>query len=239
MKLNFNGPATVVGFPRDKAFGFEIEGDVLILKAGKEVFLRVEKEPLIELVAETTNALQKLVDSVKDEPAPPHLVVAPEQQSIAQPVGEAEPEVEKTRKPRGPNIKIDDSALIKVDLNRANPYSKLRGKYYETLKTANGRPVSWWEGSTMVKSLEGNARTMLKFFLGENVVELIPPDAIPEVAASPQGLPGQQLVNPAFGPQGQFNQAQQAQVPGPAWTPNGGPIQPGHPPQGQGGATFL
>lgn len=212
-QLSFNGAATVTGFPRDKAFGFEIEGDVLVIKAGKEVFLRIEKEPAV---------------TVNSDPSPKDADIQIQAESSLpklEPVAsQTEPLREKsTRKPRGPNVKINDTDVIIIDPKLANPYSKLRGKYFETLQTANGRTVAWWADSAMVKSLEGDPRTLLKFFLSEKVVTL-------SVGAG-EAQPTQDLVQQF---QGYAQQPVQGHIAGASWTPPGG-----NPPQKGDSATFM
>lgn len=233
-EVKFSGAATVVGFPRDKAFGFEVEGERLIVKAGKEVFLTIEKEPAQADTAPPIVLYPNIPQAAANHivaPAPaaevvqrpfiPQPVVSEETQG-ATPVQETE---QKSRKPRGPNVQIDGGAIIAIDPARPNPYSKLRGKYYETLKTAQGRTVSWWAETSMVKSLEGSPITMLKFFLSEGVLQL---------QAVAQSAPVQNVapIQPGFG-QGQ--PMQQAQVAGPLWSPQ----TPGQPGGQTGGATFM
>lgn len=275
-ELKFTGAATLTGFPRDKAFGFEIEGDRLILKAGKEIFLIVEKEAAPEAVINVapadigpvvyTNLPPAVAHKALDTALgglpihPPIPVPAPTgltYQGYAAPVlGAAVPggaaltpehvqgqEVDKPKRQRGPNVTIDESQRIVVSPSQANNYSKLRGAYFDTLRTANGRAVSWWKATPMVTKLEGNAITMLKFFLSEGVVTLQPdPDAAAPtplqqaMAAFPQAQPAQPNVVPLQ--PGGFPQPQQpAHVAGPIWTP---PVQPGQtPPGGGSGPTFM
>jgi len=216
-ELKFTGTATLTGFPRDKSFNFELDGpDRLVVKAGKEIFLIIEKEPAA--VVETRH-LPITVNVPAQELAPepvafPHRTAPP--QGVAETGEEASGEAGGRK--RGPNVKIDEALIIKVDPNLANPYSKLRGKYYETLKTANGRPVSWWKETSMVKSLEGNPVSMLKFFLSEKVIGLVSPEMT-------QGA--QQTVAAPILPGGfTQGQMQSPQIPGSLWTPPGA-TQPG------------
>lgn len=234
-QLSFNGAATVTGFPRDKAFGFEIEGDVLVIKAGKEVFLRIEKEPAV-----TVNVTPGLVFNPDPSPTGKDIqlqagsaLTLPQLEPVAAaPAPDAD---KKPRKPRGPNVKINDTDVIVVDPKLANPYSKLRGKYFETLQTANGRTVAWWAESAMVKSLEGDPRTLLKFFISEKVVTLAAgqsagvatayQDLTQQFQGYAQPQPQQPVQTPGFGA---------AAIAGASWTPPGG-----NPPQQGGGATFM
>jgi hypothetical protein len=206
MNLKFSGPAIISGFPRDKSFSFDLDGDRFILKAGKDVFLTVEREPLKDT---DVNLPQVRVEG----PANPPVPILENLGGYVPPAPSAEAEAPKERKPRGPNIKINDTDVIRVDPNLENPYGKLRGKYYETLKTANGRTVGWWKETSMVKSLEGDPITMLKFFLSEKIVGLV------NESAQPQPTPTQEPV------------------PGPLWAPPGGPVAPSG--GNGGGATFM
>lgn len=217
-ELKFTGTATLTGFPRDRSFNFELDGpDRLIIKAGKEIFLVIEKEPAI-----TVNVVPDLVKAAESQ------IVATETgivnghglppSTIAETVATNDGTEPAGRKARGPNVKIDESQLIYIDVNVQNPYGKLRGKYYETLKTAVGRPVSWWKETSMVKSLEGSPLTLLKFFLSENTVQL-------RAAEAAQGGPVQPIT-PSFGA-GQ--PMQQQPVAGPGWTPQGTPPPAGAP----------
>ncbi len=219
-ELKFTGTATLTGFPREKSFSFELDGtDRMIIKAGKDVFVVIEKEPLVTLIADTTKALEVLIEKT----AEPVAVQLPNNAVLAGNYTEstAAPQEESTgRKPRGPNVKIDESLLIYIDINKPNPYRGLRAKYYETLKTAIGRPVSWWKDTSMVKGLEGSPSTLLKFFLSENAVELRPAQNV----QTPQGQP----IVPSFG-------AAQP-VAGPNWTPAGGPTPA---PNGTPPASFM
>jgi len=218
-ELKFSGPATVTGFPRDKAFGFEIEGDRLILKAGKEIFLTVEK------ALATTEPEVSLFEDPKpqDGAVPRTLFNTVETQPIqGVPNQPSEAATSTGRKPRSPNIVIDDNAILVIDINRTNPYRGLRAKYYETLKTAHGRTVAWWRATSMVGNLEGNPMAMLKFFLSESVVQLQPG----------QAAEGPLKANVTPIQPGSFPNPQASGVAGPIWA---GGVTPG---QG-GGATFL
>jgi len=225
-ELKFNGPATITGFPRDKAFSVDFDGEAFVLKAGKDIWLRVEREPAEQQVQAFIPQVQPIIGDAEPQGLPhgaqTNAVPIPEQ--IEQHSGKETAE-KKERKPRGPNVKIDEASIIQIDPNRENPYRGLRGKYYETLKTAQGRTVGWWAGTSMVKSLEGSPATLLKFFISEGVVALIPPTA--ELAAATEAVPTQ--------PAG-FAQGQQAPIPGALWTPPGGPVVPGNT---GGGAKFM
>lgn len=251
-ELKFNGPATITGFPRDKAFSVDFDGEAFVLKAGKDVWLRVEREPAQQTISISPTQVPTDIEKMA-------LAAVVAQTEDPQPEGlpkgaqtNAESAEKKERKPRGPNQKIDEAAIIQIDPNRENPYRGLRGKYYETLKTAQGRTVGWWAGTSMVKSLEGSPTTLLKFFISEGVVTL----AFAEQQASPQqglpaGLMGPGQVNPQRIPAeqqglpagfGQLNPAQQGfaaqQIAGPMWAPSGGsPVVPGG--NNGGGATFM
>jgi len=231
-ELKFSGTATLTGFPRDKSFNFELDGpDRLIVKAGKEVFLVIEKEAAV-VVADIAKASESVIvsgpkDVVVSIPNGTVLAGAMTPSQYADPAGPeptGEPEAG-GRKARGPNVKIDESQLIYIDLNKPNPYGKLRGKYYETLKTAIGRPVSWWKETSMVKSLEGSPLTLLKFFLSEGTVQLQAGQTTGQIQ------PQTNVITPSFG-QGQ--PMQQQAVAGAAWTPQGGT-----PPAGRGPGSFL
>lgn len=224
-ELKFSGTATLTGFPRDRSFNFELDGpDRLVIKAGKEIFLIIEKEaapvivefPPTEFIGrpERTAAEQRAINLNMGEVT----LSVPNVPPLGQPVASETPtpEPEKARKPRGPNVVIDDNSIIVIDQNRANPYTKLRGKYYETLKTAHGRTVGWWKETSMVKSLEGSPPTLLKFFLGEGVLQL------QHIAQPVQTAP----VVPILPTQ---------TTPGPMWTP---PPTDGAAPQ-SGGPKFL
>lgn len=240
-ELKFSGTATLTGFPRDRSFNFELDGpDRLVIKAGKEVFLVIEKEaaPAVEAPSIAPTALASLalpvnIGAFGGASLDPVISEATVVQSgylqaatQAPPVNAdgSKPGEVKTRKPRGPNVVIDDNAIIVIDPNRANPYSKLRGKYYETLKTAHGRTVGWWKETSMVKSLEGSPPTLLKFFLSENVLQLHAPVTT--------GQPVQQAVQSNIVP---IQPSQQPVVAGPMWTPPSGGAQPGQ----SGGPSFL
>lgn len=198
-ELRFSGTATLRGFPRDKSFGFELDGENrLIIKAGKEVFLIIEKESAVETVTPISAAI-------------------PEQPQLhGSTTVEEKKEEEKPKRTRTPSEKIDPQSIIHVAplaMAGENPFKKLRAAYFDTIKTANGRTVEWWSNSTMVKNLEGNPTTFLRFFLDEKVIAL--------------GESASESTDPA--PQ------QPAQTPGPNWanqfTPPSG--------NSSGGATFM
>lgn len=238
-ELKFSGAATVSGFPRDKAFGFELDGDKLIVKAGKDIFLTIEKEaaPVKDRTPETYPGYDTIQ---KGEPvaAPAVPADSPEGKRIINSITEqvsnqgAAPEA-KERKPRGPNITIDENLLITVRQG-SNPYTKLRGTYFDTLTTASGRSVAWWKNTEMVKKLEGNAMTMLKFFIGDDTVRLVADPAAQQPTPAPQPVvaaPAQQPQAATFG-----SPTTQAQpTPGPIWTPPSGPVTPGN----GGGPSFM
>lgn len=205
-ELKFNGPATVVGFPRNEAFGFEVEPNRLVIKAGKTVFLTIEKEAAPAVQEIDVKPVQVIYENnVLPPTAQPqnNAVLTYDVPEAAAP----ESTEKKDRKPRGPNVTIDEQSIILIDPARANPYSKLRGKYYETLKTAHGRTVAWWKETSMVKSLEGQPITLLKFFLSENVVKLAPPDSVQQGGPVAPIQPSQTVA-------------------GATWTPPSGPITP-------------
>ncbi len=183
-KLEFSGPATLSGFPRDKSFGFELDGENrLLIKAGKEVFLVVEKEkaPVVEALPEVLTAPKEpVVTEVTAAPSAP-----------------AATEDEKPKRTRAPNFSVDPGSIIQVHpaaLTAENPFKKLRAQWFDTLKTANGRTYAWWFNSSMVKNLEGSPTTFIRFFLDEKVIQLLPPPegvtagpALPEAAPSGSG----------------------------------------------------
>lgn len=225
-KLEFSGVATLTGFPRDKVLGVEMAGDRLIIRAGNMIFAVIEKEagPVIALPSDfTAPKPQKAARPVSvprpqvatpplPTQTPPPNAIEEMHARVAQPPTEQQEAPERTRKPR---TTLDESLVIFVNPNLVNPYSKLRGKFFETLKTANGRPVSWWKTTSMVGSLEGNAIAMLKVFVEDGNVQLLPANAATQAGAK------QTPVQPAGAP-----------VPGPNWTPPSG----GQP---AGGATFM
>lgn len=239
-ELKFNGAATVTGFPREEAFGFEIAGDVLVIKAGKNVFLRIEKDPVAVEVVEAAPKKARAPRTAITGPADPVVLQAVDTQSLIPSTHSTEPTypqrtgapagvtetgeeigTEKKRKPRGPNVTIDENAIVSINPLVPNPYSKLRGKYYETLKTAAGRTVGWWKTTKMVMDLEGVPVNMLKTFLADGNVKLLP--------AAVQADQVQPILPNQSAPAGQ-----QPSVAGALWTPGGNA-----PPAQAGGATFL
>lgn len=234
-QVKFSGPATISGFPRDKGFSFELDGqDRFILKAGKDVFLIVERElpqtseaPPAYLGAAVPGGAHLEKPFIRPEAVTGAIPESGTAQASHSPTPQPTDsgEEKKSRKPRSPSISINDNDVITVDLNKENPYAKLRGKYYDTLKTAHGRTVSWWENSAMVKALEGSPRTLLRFFLTEGVVKLVPAVASqePPKESLQQSSQFAAPIVPGFG---------QQPVAGPTWSPPGGSPQPG-------GAKFL
>src|ERR1044072_4056631 len=61
-ELKFSGTATLTGFPLEKSFNFELDGpDRLIVKAGKEIFLVIEKEAAPAVVADVVTAAESTI----------------------------------------------------------------------------------------------------------------------------------------------------------------------------------
>lgn len=237
-ELKFNGPATLVGFPADKSFSFDIEPNRLVVKAGKEVFAIIEREadkvaqfpdgtvPTSETrhLGGGLEGLQRAApqytgyDTVK-VPAGEVLSPAKFTQDEAIAMSQVEP-------PKGKSYEGTLTSLILLDPSVKTKYRTIRAKYYETLQTANGREVGWWANSAMVKALEGDPMKMLQFFIDEGVVRI---DKRSEgIAAAAVNPISAGLVNPAFsvpggnvlqGLQGGGQLAAQAQQAPGGWTP--------------------
>lgn len=174
-ELKFNGPATLTGFPADKAFSFDMEPNKLTIRAGKEIFAVIEKEPAVLHLpnAETLSVGSRV-------PAGPYIGF----DALKVPAGEVLTNAEYTFKEgaaviqqetTAPGAKTYDGTLESViiyDPTVKVNYRTIRAKYLETLKTANGREVGWWANSAMVKALEGDPMKMLQFFIAEGVVKI-------------------------------------------------------------------
>lgn len=197
-ELKFNGPATLVGFPADKSFSFDIEANRLVVKAGKEVFAIIEREKLHYAGAAIgTESLVQNIDiadvkrytgyDVVNVPAGEVLSPAKFTQDEAIALNQVEP-------PKGKSYEGTLTSLILIDPSVKTKYRTIRAKYYETLQTANGREVGWWANTPMVKALEGDAMKMLQFFIDEGVVRI---DKRSEGVAAVNPIPAG-VGNPAF-----------------------------------------
>lgn len=248
-ELKFSGPATLVGFPRDKDFAFEMNADRLTIKAGKEVFAVIEKEPSQAEVVDQGNLSAARVVEATSGMTPWTAAQAKAELDKQQEAEKAESE-KAARKPRSPSIELPHNAVIRVKpelMNATNPYAKMRGAWFDCVKTANGRELGWFLNTPMVQKLEGKAATFLRFFIEDGTLSLDEQKldgyaAQQEAVHGAKGLAGQSvvggLVNGPIVP-GQFpgNPQQTAsqgfQPPqttaGPTWAPPGGTVPSGGP----------
>jgi hypothetical protein len=189
--VTFEGSIVVNGFPRNSPFSFDVQDDRIILKSGKEVFLIVEKEPLPQTQEAPPQGTYTGYEALSVPPQPSLQAVE-----------------EKPRKERAPNFKPDPTDTIFLPPDFKKEYTKARQKWFETLGTAHGRTVGWWLNSSMVKNLEGSASSMLKFFVEEGAVKLLP---------SSETVPSNQRANGRVSPPTEQAQAQRQPGDLPSW----------------------
>lgn len=201
-ELKFSGVATLTGFPSDKPFSFDIEPNKLTIRAGKEVFAVIERET--PAVLQLPNGETLGVGSrVPAGPYNGYDTVKVAAAEILSPAKFTQDEAAALNQQPATGKSYDGTleSLIVIDPTIKANYRTIRAKYFETLKTANGREVGWWANSAMVKALEGDPMRMLQFFITEGVVRIDKRGEKAAAEGSPVAFSGAtpaQQISPSF-----------------------------------------